>query len=139
MEIDVDPLVCVKLTMAQLREQYVSIDQMPDPGLDPLQALIQKEEGNPDEQCLVKGDPRDIGRPESYVVSEVTTSTSSTIVNNGQENGHTFLHIEDLAEMVERMLRDTPVTKFRLYQWDSHGKRGRKPIYKDKAFPHYVW
>ncbi len=114
------------------RDAFVPIEEVPDRGLDPREALMRKEEGESREKKSPEKEPdsTDLSRSPAYLRKEFTETVpaSSSVGPDRSATG------EAIADAIEQArLRETKSMPYgREDGLESHGKRGRKPEYKDR-------
>ena len=122
-----------KLPSSALPHVFVPIDEVPDDRPDPSEALMLKEEGDEEkEEKPKKGervDTNDLSRVPSYLGKEFKETTP--VSSNGRPTIST--ESEKIVNALEEVEARTKVPM----DWgkdsiESHGKHGRKPLYKDR-------
>lgn len=142
-EIDVDPLDTTRLTQKQRWQLFIPIDQVPDDSPNPFEALVMKEDS-----MLKLGDRNgwhagtnghvystSLDRPESFDREQFDGSNG--VLPFSFADLQIFPVFDEACALIEQALsrKQPSVGKCRARRWQSHGRRGRKPAYKDKIFP----
>jgi hypothetical protein len=147
-EPDVDPLSSTQLTWSQRNCAFVPLDQVPDDGLDPFEALAIKEEQE------LNGNAHEVGSDDIGESSPLVLAACEKIEEDSQESAPAPMICQEevssahdtIADSVEssffyRVRRKVCVDKKlnRLFGYRSYGKRGPKAPYKDKFSRIYIW
>ena len=138
-----------KVPSSKLDELFVPIEEVPDSALNPLEALIAKEEGaekkdTVDHHSNGHADKNDLSRVPSYlrksfdedkemlppevVVNQPPPADGEIEQNEKRQDAKAGLRPDPIGR--QRPFRELKNGKFAII--DSHGNRGRKPSYKDK-------
>lgn len=116
---------------------FVPTDEIPDDRPDPSEALMMKEEEEdttPQKESIEtngKVDRNDLGRVPSYMGKEFTEKLPVPF-NGKPELSTESDKIVNAVEEAEARAKVPTDLGNRDYLSESHGKRGRKPAYKDR-------
>ena len=133
-----DPDYMNKMASRERISRFVPIEEVPDKSPDPSQALIMKEDAlrgiNQPEEEIETSDPNDIARPLSYSLEKF--EQNGDLPDQHFSEGISEKATEIVDKVEENVLKDgRPSNIFVVKLKESHGKRGRKPGYKDKIGP----